>query len=44
MDGNMDLIAKVRNRQRLTQEEGEALYGLDLYTLGELAEEIRQEK
>jgi aminodeoxyfutalosine synthase len=44
MDGNMDLIAKVRNRQRLTQEEGEALYGLDLYPLGELADEIRQEK
>ena len=40
----MDLIQKVRNKKRLTQEEGEALYDLDLYTLGELADEIRQEK
>ena len=40
----MDLIQKVRNRVRLTQEEGEALYDLDLYTLGELADEIRREK
>jgi len=40
----MDLIQKVRNRERLTQEEGEALYELDLYTLGELADEIRREK
>ncbi len=40
----MDLIQKVRNGERLTQSEGEALYALDLYTLGELADEIRQEK
>jgi len=40
----MDLIQKVRNRQRLTQKEGEALYELDLYILGELADEIRREK
>jgi len=40
----MDLIEKVRNRERLTQEEGEALYHLDLYTLGELADGIRREK
>jgi aminodeoxyfutalosine synthase len=40
----MDLIQKVRNRQRLTQAEGEALYELDLYILGELADEIRQER
>ena len=40
----MELIDKVRNRKRLTQEEGEALYELDLYTLGELADEIRQQK
>ena len=39
----MDLIQKVRNKERLTQEEGEALYDLDLYTLGELADEIRRE-
>ena len=40
----MDLIQKVRNRKRLSQAEGEALYGLDLYTLGTLADEIRREK
>ncbi len=40
----MDLIEKVRHKIRLTQEEGEALYELDLYTLGELADEIRIEK
>jgi aminodeoxyfutalosine synthase len=40
----MDLIQKVRDKVRLTQEEGEALYALDLYTLGELADEIRTEK
>ena len=40
----MDLIEKVRSKQRLSQEEGEALYALDLYTLGELADEIRKEK
>ncbi len=37
------LIKKVRNKERLTQEEGEVLYDLDLYTLGELADELRQE-
>ena len=40
----MTLIDKVKKRVRLTQEEGEALYDLDLFTLGELADEIRQEK
>ena len=40
----MTLIEKVKQRVRLTQEEGEALYDLDLFTLGELADEIRQEK
>jgi len=40
----MDLIDKVRNKVRLTQKEGEALYDLDLYTLGELADEIRTRK
>jgi len=40
----MDLIQKVRNRERLSQAEGEALYTLDLYTLGELADEIRRQK
>lgn len=40
----MDLIQKVRNNVRLTQAEGEALYDLDLYTLGELADEIRTQK
>ncbi len=40
----MDLIQKVRKRERLNQQEGEALYDIDLYTLGELADEIRQER
>ena len=40
----MTLIEKVKNRIRLNQEEGEALYELDLFTLGELADEIRTEK
>jgi aminodeoxyfutalosine synthase len=40
----MDLIEKVRSKVRLTQAEGEALYDLDLYTLGELADNIRREK
>ena len=43
-EDKMSLIEKVKNRERLTQEEGEALYELDLFTLGELADEIRQEK
>ncbi len=40
----MTLIEKVQKRERLTQEEGEALYELDLFTLGELADAIRQER
>ena len=44
MDSVMDLLTKVRNRERLNQEEAEALYDLDLFTLGELADEIRREK
>ena len=40
----MNLIEKVKRRERLTQKEGEALYELDLFTLGELADEIRIEK
>jgi len=44
MDRYMTLVEKVKNRKRLTQEEGEDLYELDLFTLGELADEIRQEK
>jgi len=38
------LVDKVRSGERLTQEEGEALYALDLYTLGELADTIRRGK
>jgi len=37
-----DLIEKVKNHQRLNQEEALALYELDLYTLGELASSIRE--
>ncbi|MCD6654878.1 MAG: aminofutalosine synthase MqnE [Sulfurovum sp.] len=40
----MDLIQKVKNKERLNQKEGKALYDLDLYTLGELADSIRKEK
>ncbi|HHH51249.1 MAG TPA: aminofutalosine synthase MqnE [Campylobacterales bacterium] len=40
----MSLIEKIKNKKRLTQEEGEALYELDLFTLGELADTIRREK
>jgi aminodeoxyfutalosine synthase len=43
-EDKMSLVEKVKNRERLTQEEGEALYELDLFTLGELADEIRREK
>ncbi len=39
-----ELINKVKNRERLNQAEGEALYELDLYTLGDLADNIRKEK
>ena len=40
----MNLIEKVKNKIRLNQEEAEKLYELDLYTLGELADNIRREK
>ncbi len=40
----MDLTEKIKKAERLTQEEGEALYELDLFTLGELADDIRQER
>jgi len=39
-----EIINKIRNRVRLTQDEGVALYDLDLYTLGELADEIRVQR
>jgi aminodeoxyfutalosine synthase len=44
MSKETDLIDKVKRGERLDQEEGEALYDLDLYTLGELADDIRREK
>ncbi|MBD3795923.1 MAG: aminofutalosine synthase MqnE [Epsilonproteobacteria bacterium] len=40
----MDLIAKIKNNQRLNLEEGVALYELDFLTLGALADEIRKKK
>jgi aminodeoxyfutalosine synthase len=40
----MELIEKVRRGERLGQEEGEALYDLDLMVLGELADAIRRER
>jgi len=37
----MDIIKKINNNERLNQQDGEALYELDLFTLGELADKIR---
>ena len=42
-DFNMNLIDKVKRRERLSLEEATALYDLDLFTLGELADERRRE-
>ncbi|MDD2839462.1 MAG: aminofutalosine synthase MqnE [Sulfuricurvum sp.] len=39
----MNVIDKVKRRERLTQEEATSLYDLDLFTLGELADERRRE-
>ena len=38
----MNIIDKVKRNERLTQDEGTALYDLDLFTLGELADERRK--
>ncbi|NKQ41629.1 MAG: aminofutalosine synthase MqnE [Sulfurovum sp.] len=40
----MDLKTRVEKKERLDQADGEALYELDLYTLGTLADEIRQKR
>jgi aminodeoxyfutalosine synthase len=40
----MDLIKKIKNRERLSYNEGLALYDLDLFTLGNLADKIRVER
>jgi len=40
----MDIITKIKNKKRLNQQDGEALYKLDLFTLGKLADKIRVEK
>jgi len=39
-----ELIDKVKANKRLNQAEGEALYDLDLITLGELADSIRKKR
>jgi len=39
-----ELIDKVKANKRLNQAEGEALYDLDLITLGELADSIRKRR
>ncbi|ADV45839.1 aminofutalosine synthase MqnE [Nitratifractor salsuginis] len=44
MSAQEALIAKIRAGERLSQEEGEVLYDLDLLTLGELADGIRRER
>ncbi len=38
------IVKKVKNKERLTLKEALSLYDLDLYTLGELASLIREEK
>ncbi len=38
------IIEKIKNKQRLNHNEGLKLYELDLFTLGELANNIRREK
>jgi len=40
----MEIVEKVRAGIRLNQKEGEELYGLDLMTLGEMADAIRQKR
>ena len=40
----MKIIKKIENKERLNHKEGLELYNLDLYTLGELADNIRKEK
>jgi aminodeoxyfutalosine synthase len=37
------IIKKVENRERISKEEAIALYSLDLFTLGKLAQNIREE-
>jgi aminodeoxyfutalosine synthase len=39
-----EIIKKIQKRERLSLEEGVGLYNLDLVTLGELANQIREEK
>jgi aminodeoxyfutalosine synthase len=38
----MDVVEKIKNGERLTYEDGLALYELDLFTLGKLADQKRQ--
>ncbi len=38
------VIESVKNKKRLNRAEAEALYDIDLYTLGELASSIREER
>ncbi len=38
------IIKKIENKERLTYEEGVRLYDLDLFTLGTLADTIRQDR
>ena len=40
----MNLLEKLENKQRLTFEDGVKLYDLDVVTLGEYANKIREEK
>jgi aminodeoxyfutalosine synthase len=40
----MDIIKKIENKERLSLEDGIKLYDLDLFTLGEIADNIRKER
>ncbi len=40
----MSIIEKLENRERLSYEEAIELYDLDLFTLAQFANKIREEK
>ena len=40
----MSIIEKLENNERLTLEDGVALYDLDLFTLAQYANKIRENK
>ncbi|MBN2824043.1 MAG: aminofutalosine synthase MqnE [Campylobacterales bacterium] len=40
----MDIVTKIKNKERLNADEALELYDLDLFTLGQLADAIRMER